>query len=307
VTPIARLQALPLVSIILPTFGRPELLNAAVRSVQAQTFHDWELIIVDDGSDPHIELAGDLERDGRITLVRHRHNQGAPAARNTGVRHANGKFIAFLDSDDVWRPHKLEYQLEHAGRGDPVSAWVTGFRMEGATINAAYSLVPRGASGRDFAKGCWFCPGSTLLIERRVLDQIGPFNEELPRLEDYEWFFRFGAQGGRLGVVPHILVDIRVGARPSSQKVFASTSMLRRTLPHLLATDRITRQRVLAYLALEEAAAMRNEARYGRMLEALARSFLALPRRQLYPDHFWEVVPDEPSGPEPVAGRCLQA
>src|SRR5215510_8385440 len=97
---------MPLVSVIMPTFNRADTIRRAVRSVQAQTFTDWELIVVDDGSTDNT-VALIEGRDPRLKLIR-QENQGTAGARNAGLSAGAGSYIAFLDSDDEWLPHHLE-------------------------------------------------------------------------------------------------------------------------------------------------------------------------------------------------------
>src|SRR3977135_4747431 len=98
-----------LVSVILPTYNRRETVGAAIASVQRQTFADWELIVVDDGStDDTAALIGGS--DPRLVLIRQK-NQGVNEARNTAMLRARGQYIAFLDSDDEWLPHHLELSV----------------------------------------------------------------------------------------------------------------------------------------------------------------------------------------------------
>jgi glycosyltransferase involved in cell wall biosynthesis len=97
---------MPKVSIILPTFNRADTIVRAIKSAQAQTFQDWELIVVDDGStDNTAALIDGMDR--RLTLIR-QENRGFTEARNTGIRSAGGNYLAFLDSDDEFLPHHLE-------------------------------------------------------------------------------------------------------------------------------------------------------------------------------------------------------
>ena len=97
---------MPLVSVIMPTFNRADTIRRAIRSVQAQTFTDWELIVVDDGStDNTVALIEGC--DPRLKLIR-QENQGTAGARNAGLNASAGSYIAFLDSDDEWLPHHLE-------------------------------------------------------------------------------------------------------------------------------------------------------------------------------------------------------
>src|SRR5581483_7287295 len=100
---------MPDVSIILPTYNRVDTIPRAVESVRRQTFTDWELIVIDDGStDGTAERINNL--DPRIRILR-QENQGCYVARNRGIAEAKGRFIAFLDSDDEWLPHFLEIAM----------------------------------------------------------------------------------------------------------------------------------------------------------------------------------------------------
>ena len=109
-----------MISVIITTYKRtPDIVLRAVSSVVAQTFGDWELIIVDDSPEtweirPQIRLAVEkiANEDLRIKYIPHDKNSGACAARNTGIMHAKGEYIAFLDDDDEWVPEKLEKQLD---------------------------------------------------------------------------------------------------------------------------------------------------------------------------------------------------
>src|SRR5210317_1951921 len=99
----------PLVSVIIPTYNRGWILAEAIDSVLAQDFKDYELIVVDDGStDNTREILG---RYGRDIVVLAQSNQGVSAARNRGIAACTGKFVAFLDSDDLWLPQKLSRQV----------------------------------------------------------------------------------------------------------------------------------------------------------------------------------------------------
>src|SRR5579859_7824272 len=99
------------VSVVIPVYNRTAELRRAVRSVLAQTYADLELIVVDDASSEDIAGALDGIDDPRLKLIRKSVNQGAAAARNTGIQAATGRWVAFLDSDDEWLPQKLELQL----------------------------------------------------------------------------------------------------------------------------------------------------------------------------------------------------
>jgi len=102
-----------LVSIITPLYNAQEYIEDTIKSVQNQTYQNWEMIIVDDMSkDSGIEIVKKyIEQDKRIKLIRLKENSGAAVSRNRAIKEANGKYIAFLDSDDIWFPKKLEKQL----------------------------------------------------------------------------------------------------------------------------------------------------------------------------------------------------
>ena len=95
---------MPLVSVIVPTFQRPEFLQAALGSVLRQTVKDFEVLVVDDGSAMDLAPLVNALDDGRIRYLRHESNRGEAAARNTGIRGARGDYLAFLDDDDEWFP-----------------------------------------------------------------------------------------------------------------------------------------------------------------------------------------------------------
>ena len=103
-----------LVSIIMPTYKCGRFIEKSIRSVQTQTYQNWELIVVDDCSgDGTVGIVLDLKKnDERISVYQNSHNSGAAISRNTALRHAKGRWIAFLDSDDLWEPTKLEKQIK---------------------------------------------------------------------------------------------------------------------------------------------------------------------------------------------------
>jgi glycosyltransferase involved in cell wall biosynthesis len=100
----------PLVSVIIPTHNRPNLLQTALTSVLQQSYAQLEIIVIDDGSEPPVHLSAP---DARIKLIRQETSIGAAAARNLGMRHAQGQFFAFLDDDDEYFPHKLALQVPY--------------------------------------------------------------------------------------------------------------------------------------------------------------------------------------------------
>lgn len=216
---------MPEVSVVIPVYNRAKALEEAVRSVSAQSFHDIEIVIVDDGSadeTPSI-LAELAKEDSRIHLLRHDTNRGAGATRNTGISAAQGLWIALLDSDDLWRPEKLERQMEKGGAGIVLcDAW---FRSKGRDKLRALPANPDW--GQLIVQGHGFNPGSALLARKSVFEAVGPFDESLKRLEDWDWFIRARDSGIAFDHVAQPLVVIRPGVAPEVNVVDEAVSLLK--------------------------------------------------------------------------------
>lgn len=108
------------VSVVMPVYKVERFVADAVASVLAQTYRNFELLVVDDRSPDNSVAVCESFSDSRIRILRHRENRGLAGARNTGIRHATGEFIAFLDSDDLWLPTKLEQHVAHLQRAPQV-------------------------------------------------------------------------------------------------------------------------------------------------------------------------------------------
>lgn len=204
----------PLVSVVIPTYNRERVLPAAIESVCAQTYANWELLIVDDGSVDGTALLIEGLDEPRLRHVHLRGNSGSAAARNAGVDQARGDYVAFLDSDDTWRPEKLREHMDFV-RAAPNARQLscTAFTIRDlATGIVEVRGFPSGISRRDVLYGCFFSPGSTLMAERRLFDQVGPLDTRLRRLEDWDWLLR-ATVSRPLSVLNRPLSDIAVGPR----------------------------------------------------------------------------------------------
>jgi glycosyltransferase involved in cell wall biosynthesis len=286
----------PLVSVIVPAYNSGAFLGHAVGSALDQTVDDIEVIVVDDGSTPPVSPDLIARNDVRLRIVTHPSNRGAAAARNTGIANARGTWLAFLDADDVWHPQKLQRQLEFAALwADASIAIATGWRFVTGNRTGTDYLPVEADTLQRFASGSWFCPGSTVIMPRDCAMQIGPQDDRLPRLEDYDWFLRFAKIGGRLKVVPESLVDIRwhrgfddAGVRNAA--AILSQKYLERGGPDYI-DDALARTRIRSYLALNEASAAWYESRPIRALAALLRSLAWCPRRQIQIERLWTETP----------------
>jgi glycosyltransferase involved in cell wall biosynthesis len=206
----------PVVSVILPTFNRLQYLRAAVDSVFAQTYEDWELIIADDGSEEETgTYLRSLAQKAKVRVLWLAHSGFPGAVRNVALREAQGEYIAFLDSDDVWMPAKLELQLATL-RARPNLQWsytaINHIDHAGAQINAAISTRWVWYEGQIFEHLLTLKAGiamPTVVVGRQLLEQVGGFDEHQEQHEDYHLWLRL-AMRNEIGVLRQPLACVRV-------------------------------------------------------------------------------------------------
>lgn len=211
----------PLVSVVIPAYRVAEFIGEAVGSVLAQTFSDYEIVVVNDGSPDTSELERVLASyQGKIVYVK-QENKGVSAARNTGIRAARGSFIAFLDGDDVWEPNYLEIQLSHL-QNHPTSDVV---------YSDAVLFGDPLTEGKKFSE---FCPSdgevsfenliaekcnvmlSGSVVKKEMLLKIGMFDEKIRYTEDFELWLRVIKNGGRITYHQNALVRHRTRSGSTS-------------------------------------------------------------------------------------------
>jgi len=187
------------VSVVIPTYARPTFLARAIRSVQRQTLHAWELAVVDDNeptSDARSEtrsVMATFDDDPRIRYVQHDENRGGGAARNTGIRASSAELVAFLDDDDEWFPERLEVSVTHmdAAPNDVVAAYCRPriVDAEGREIAPRRPQAPS-ATLRDLLKRNTVGPTSCIICRRSALLEVGMFDERLPAKQDVDLYIR---------------------------------------------------------------------------------------------------------------------
>lgn len=196
----------PRVTVIIPVFNRAERVSKAIHSIASQTFEDWELIVVDDGSSIPVseELFSDMP-DGKFRLVRHEKNLGASAARNTGILAARGAYVSFLDSDDEWHPEKLARQIALVeSDSDPLSVFCVTQTLVMGTGRRHIRPHRTIRSGENWGEFLYvedgFAQTNSFLLStelaRRVL-----FSPTVRKHGDHLFFLRAGALGGRYRLV----------------------------------------------------------------------------------------------------------
>ncbi|MGH7598337.1 MAG: glycosyltransferase [bacterium] len=197
-------------SVIIPTFNRAAFLREAIDSVLAQTEKDFELIVVDDGSTDHTR---DLvaEYGDRIRYF-FQPNAGASAARNLGIRHARGNFMAFLDSDDLWLPKKLARQMQWMAAHPDILLCYTDEIWIRRGVRVNQKMIHAKAGGQIYPlclPRCIISP-SSVLMRRELFDAVGLFDEQLPVCEDYDLWLRVAARF-EVGFIPELLIVKRGG------------------------------------------------------------------------------------------------
>ncbi|RJP75611.1 MAG: glycosyltransferase family 2 protein [Desulfobacteraceae bacterium] len=203
--------AIPLVSVVIPTHNRSELLKRAVQSVLSQTWQDFEIIVVSDGSIDNTQETVASFQDDRIRFLHHPVSKGASAARNTGMKAAKSQYIAFLDDDDEWTPDKLELQMPVIINSEPrvglVYAWMEYFDKDKSI--GIHAPLRRGYVLPDMLdkQAIGGCP--TVIIKKEVLNVVGGFDEELMRGNDGD-FFRRVSKYFEVDYVPLVLARIHV-------------------------------------------------------------------------------------------------
>ncbi|MEQ1792860.1 MAG: glycosyltransferase [Nitrospira sp.] len=189
----------PKVSVIIPTYNRPDRLREAIASVLNQDYQDFHIVVVNDGTIPVEDVVADLNRDGRITLVSHDRNRGLAASRNSGLKQASGTYVCYLDDDDRFLPHHLRTLVAHLEEtGSKVAytdAWRVHERMEGKKLIEFHRDRPY---SNEFNPHqlliANYIPVLCVMHERAVLDEVGAFDETLFAHEDWDLWIRIATR-----------------------------------------------------------------------------------------------------------------
>lgn len=193
-----KLRAMTLVSVVIPTYNRAQMVKRAIQSALAQTHAAIEVLVIDDGStDETVAAVGSIP-DSRVSCLRQESNRGHAAARNSGIAASSGDYVAFLDSDDEWVPGKLELQLSSIGE---CGVSVSGRRTvddSGRVVKVTRQLV----SGDiwDSTIGLEWVPATSTLLVRRDLLEHELFDEQLNALVDLDLVIRLAQRSCFSGV-----------------------------------------------------------------------------------------------------------
>ncbi len=214
---------MPAFSVIIPSYNRPEQTQRAISSVCAQSYRNFELIVVDDGSVPPFITAARAKgfinncsiavnrrfsnkplqqictttgSGQRVTILTCPRNRGVAAARNIGAAYATGTWLAFLDSDDIWHPQKLARQIHYAAMHPQLSLMQTAeiWMRGGKRVNPVHRLRKRGGELFQASLGDCLITPSSAAIRRTFFNALGGFNPSLRVCEDYELWLRVTAR-----------------------------------------------------------------------------------------------------------------
>ncbi len=217
-----------IVSVIIPAYNCERTIFDTVKSVLDQTFSDFELIIVNDGStDSTLDVISRIE-DPRIIILSHQ-NSGANFTRNRGLEYATGKYIAFLDSDDIWKVNKLELQVKALEDNPDVSlaySWVDRIDQTGKLIRRGSRLNVSGNVYAYLLLSDFLENGSNPLIRKDALDTVGNFDESLRAAQDWDIYLRLSHHHQFIAVpTPQILYRESNNSLSSNHRVWESSCL----------------------------------------------------------------------------------
>lgn len=242
------------VSVIIPCYNAAKYISETLRSVLNQTMQNFEIIIVDDGSTDESAVIVKSFKDPRIHYV-YQINRGHAATRNTAIRKAKGKFIAFLDSDDVWHASKLEKQLQLTTSYDAVYCGYRNISEDGGSSDQKKTKHIHTENLKDAILSGNVISGSlsSVLIRKDVIENAGYLREDILIGEDWEYWFRILWGNYTFGFVDEELVSVRVrngSVQNSAAKKVKLESL--RTVFHCFLNHRglTDAQRALVYLSL---------------------------------------------------------
>ena len=193
----------PLISVVIPTYNRPELLKKAIQSVINQTYKNFEIIIVDDSSIKNNEKIIKNFNKKNIIYIKNKTRKGGGHSRNIGIKKAKGEYIAFLDDDDEWIPEKLEKQLK--AYNTPKLGIVVCYSLDKRYDRVRISKPPENVDHKYLLKSFNLSSTSTYMIKKDVLEKVGYFDTKLPSAQEYDLALRI-TKDYTVKTVPEILM-----------------------------------------------------------------------------------------------------
>jgi glycosyltransferase involved in cell wall biosynthesis len=217
---------MPAVSVVIPSFNRGHCIRACIESVLAQSFQDLEVIVVDDASNDDTRGQVMSVDDPRVRYIAHERNRGGSAARNTGIQASHCEFVAFLDSDDLWAPRKLEKQLQLLQvKGEEygfVYAWCIANTPDGKEVWRMHKTIDGLAAVELLVENC-VGTFSGVVARRNVLTAVGGLDEKMRSCQDWDLFVRLNSVTKVCCVEEYLVIYLqnsndrhRISANPAS-------------------------------------------------------------------------------------------
>ena len=189
----------PMVSVIVPTYNRPHMLSEALKSILAQTYQNYEIIVINDGGEDVEKVVSNFNEKGCTSYVKHGRNRGLAAARNTGIKVAKGKYVAYLDDDDVFYPDHLETLAKFLISDNYKVAYTDAHRVHHKMVDGKYLLEKKDIpysydfdSERILREN--YIPVLCIMHEKSCLDRVGTFDEMLASHEDWDLWMRMSRE-----------------------------------------------------------------------------------------------------------------
>lgn len=278
----------PIVSVIIPTYKRAEIIHRAVDSVLKQTLREIEVIVVDDNGINTPEGTATAEKmrhyegDSRVVYLRHEINKNGSAARNTGIRAAKGKYIAFLDDDDAYFPERFEKMVARMESLD--ESW-------GACYTGYVKHMPNGRDQfsaeknegdlfvQTLMRSLYIGTGSNLFFRRSAVEKVGPFNESYQRNQDLEYLVRILKEYKMAyvdGVLFEAFYDVRT-SHPTDEQIRQREELFRSNFaPYLEGLDKKQRRAVQCMYDLDWIRSLISRRRFGEAIKTALKAKIPL-------------------------------
>ncbi|MFB2882319.1 glycosyltransferase [Floridanema aerugineum] len=283
---------MPTISVIIPVYNGEKTIQQTIESVINQTFTDFEIIIINDGSkDSTLDIISTIQ-DPRIKVFSYA-NAGLSASRNRGLSLASGEFISFLDADDCWTPDKLQAQLE-ALQANPEAAvaysWTDYIDEYGQVLRSGTRISVSGNVYEKLLVRNFLENGSNALIRRQALTEVGNFDESLTAAEDWDMYVRLASRYHFVVVrSPQILYRVSTSSMSTNvaKQEAASLQVIERafnqapeSLQHLKKYALSTLYIYLTFKVLENPSGRQNALTAARYLRLAVKSDRSVLKRQ---------------------------
>ena len=277
-----------LISVIIPTYGRPQFLDRAIESVINQSYKNVEIVVVDDnnpGTDARTETEKVMQAfaaDDRVKYLQHECNKNGSAARNTGWRASKGEYIAFLDDDDEFMPGKLEAQINRLeGLDDSWGACYTAYHVIRGNGTVDFSGENRSGAlyMQALMRTLYIMGGSNLFVRRSVVEEINGFDESFQRNQDLEFLVRI-LEKYKLAFVNEdalcIHMEVRDAKRTFEEVDIIAQNYLKVFANKIDALDLCDKKKVLAVISLERARTAIQHKKYSAAFKILKENKVRL-------------------------------